>query len=177
VFESSNLNVNSKILYQTLNTPMTLTYTEDATDGEITDSLHQTYSAFFVHGHSTPAGTDVSIQKNIGWFTADYLDALQTPFFGADGCYVGGWWSDQKDNNNLDSSVDADWYGSKIFTNPSLHVLALGLLSQTGFPQPVSFLENSFPLLLQGKTLAESMIGQTTIGDTIVIGDPTFHFD
>ena len=26
------------------------------------------------------------------------------------------------------------------------------------------------------KTLAESMIGQTYIGDTIIIGDPTFHF-
>jgi hypothetical protein len=32
------------------------------------------------------------------------------------------------------------------------------------------------PKLLTGKTLAEAMIGDSTIGDTIIIGDPTFHF-
>jgi hypothetical protein len=176
VFESSSLNTNSKSLYQTLNTYGTFTYTEDATTDELLSSLHQNYTAFFVHGHSTPAGTDVNIQKNTGWFAGDYLDELHTPFFGADGCYVGGWWSDQLDNNKLDMSIDASWYGSKIFTSPYLQVMALGFLSQTGFTQPVSFLENIFPHLLQGKTLAEAMIGETSIGDTIIVGDPTFHF-
>jgi hypothetical protein len=176
VFESSSLNTNSKAIYETMSTYDTLMYTEDPTDEDITTSLHQNYTAFFVHGHSTPAGTDVNIQKNIGWFTIDYLDQLHTSFFGADGCYVGGWWSNQLDNNRLDPSIDADWYGSKIFTSPTLQAMALGLLSQTGFSQPVSFLENVFPKLLQGKTLAEAMIGETSIGDTIIVGDPTFHF-
>ena len=54
--------------------------------------------------------------------------------------------------------------------------MALGLLSQNGFSTPVSFLENVFPKLLEGKTLAEAMIGSITIGDTIIIGDPTFQF-
>ena len=54
--------------------------------------------------------------------------------------------------------------------------MALGLLSQNGFPTPVSFIENAMPDLLSGKTIAEAMIGDTTIGDTILIGDPTFHF-
>jgi hypothetical protein len=55
--------------------------------------------------------------------------------------------------------------------------MALGLLSQNGFSTPVSFLENAFPELLTGITLAESMIGDTSIGDYIIIGDPTFHFN
>ena len=54
--------------------------------------------------------------------------------------------------------------------------MALGLLSQNGFSTPVSFIENVFPELLQGKTLAEAMIGDTCTGDTIIVGDPTFHF-
>jgi len=177
VLESSALNTNSKPLYQSLAATMALSYTEDATNEAITSSLTQPCSAYFVHGHSTPAGTDVNNQQNSGWFSADDLDNIHTPFFGADGCYVGGWWSSQPDNNKLDTSVNTDWYGSKIFTSASLQVMALGLLSQNGFSQPVSFLENVFSHLVHGTTLAEAMIGQTTIGDTIIIGDPTFSFN
>jgi hypothetical protein len=176
VFESSTLNTNSKTLYQTLGSTSTLSYMEDAPNDVIATSLTHSYAAFFIHGHSTPSGTDVNSQKNSGWFSSEYLDSIHTPFFGADGCYVGGWWSTQQDNNKLDASINADWYGSKIFTSPSIQVMALGLLSQTGFTHPVSFLENVFPHLLHGTTLAEAMIGQTTIGDTIIVGDPTFHF-
>ena len=42
---------------------------------------------------------------------------------------------------------------------------------------PVSFIENSLPEILNGKTVAESVIGETSLGDTIIIGDPTFHYD
>ncbi len=83
---------------------------------------------------------------------------------------------DQKDNNKLDGSIGANWYAAKIFTSTTIQVMALGLLSQNGFSTPVSFIENVMPELLNGKTLAESMIGDSTIGDTIIIGDPTFHF-
>lgn len=176
VLESSDLNTNSKTLYQHLNYYSTLTYTEDATDSAIITALTDRYAAFFVHGHSTPAGTDVNRQKNSGWFTAEHLDGLNTPLFGADGCYTAGWWSNQPDNNHLDPSINAAWYGSKIFTSPHIQVMALGLLSQNGFPLPVSFIENVMPELLQGKTLAEAMIGDDTIGDTIIVGDPTFHY-
>jgi hypothetical protein len=176
VFESSDLNTNSKAIYQKLSDHGTLSYTEDATNPDIRASLTEPYTAYFVHGHSTPAGTDVNAQKNIGWFTAETLDTLQTPFFGADGCYAGGWWSNQQDNDKLDSSIDGSWYGSKIFTSTHIKVMALGLLSQNGFSAPVSFLENVVPELLTGKTLAEAMIGDTCIGDFIVVGDPTFHF-
>jgi hypothetical protein len=176
VFESSSLNTNSKALYQKLETYGSVSYTEDATGEDLSASLQLTYRAFFVHGHSTPAGTDVNTHQNLGWFPTKYLDYLQTPIFGADGCYVGGWWSNHTDNDKLDPSIDADWYGSKIFSSPCLQIMALGLLSQTGFSEPVSFLENIFPSLLQGKTFAESMIGQISIGDTIFVGDPSFHF-
>ena len=126
---------------------------------------------YLVHGHSNPAGTDIN-----GWFSANNIDQLDTPFFGADGCYVNGWWSDQHDNNVLDSSVNGIWYGSKIFTSKHVKVMSLGLLSQNGFSYSVSFIENALPDLLEGKTLAESMMGDTSLGNTIIIGDPTFHF-
>jgi len=176
VFESSALNTHSKTLYQQLNDSSTLEYTEDATTAEMKHCLTTPYTAFFVHGHSTPSGTDVNNQKNTGWFPAENLDTLQTPFFGADGCYVAGWWSNQKDNNKLDGSIGTTWYAAKIFTSATIQVMALGLLSQNGLPTPVSFLENAMSELLSGKTLAEAMIGDTTIGDTIIIGDPSFHY-
>jgi hypothetical protein len=176
VFESSDLNTNSNAIYKKLSDFGTLLYTEDAANFDISASLTEPYSAYFVHGHSSPAGTDVNAQKNIGWFTAESLDTLQTPFFGADGCYAGGWWSNRQDNDKLDTSINSSYYSSKIFTSTYIRVMALGFLSQNGFSTPVSFLENVFPELLTGKTLAEAMIGDTCIGDFIIVGDPTFHF-
>lgn len=176
VMESSELNEGSQQLYQAIDTSMNLIYIEDASEQDLITSLTGTYSAYIVHGHSNPAGTDINRQKKTGWFTAENLDDLNTPFFGADGCYTAGWWSNSQDNDRLDSSIDATWYGSKIFSSPSLQVMALGLLSQNGFSTPISFVENALPELLQGETLAEAMIGDTFIGDTIIIGDPTFHF-
>jgi len=176
ILESSDLNINSKVIYQQLNSYGDVTYTEDAIESDIMTACRIPYNAFVVHGHSTPAGTDVNRQKNSGWFTAENLDTMQTPFFAADGCYTAGWWSNHTDNNQLDPSIDATWYGSKIFTSSSLQAMALGLLSQTGFLTPVSFLENVMPELLTGETVAEAMIGDSTIGDFIIIGDPTFHF-
>jgi hypothetical protein len=176
IFESSTLNTHSKPLYQHLTTPNEITYTEDPTDTEIIQSLQASYTAYFIHGHSNPAGTDLNRQNNSGWFTADHLDSLNTPLFGADGCYTAGWWSDQDDNNRLDPSIKKTYYGSKIFTSSTLQVLALGLLSQNGYSIPVSFIENVMPALFEGKTLAEAMIGDWTIGDYIIIGDPAFHY-
>ena len=176
IFESSALNKYSKTLYQHLETQHPITYTEDATDAEIIYSLQESYTAYFIHGHSTPAGSDLNRQNNSGWFTAEHLDQLHTPMFGADGCYTAGWWSDQDDNNQLDQSNKKTYYGSKIFTSTTLQVLALGLLSQNGCSTPVSFIENVMPELFEGKTLAEAMIGDWTIGDYIIIGDPTFHY-
>lgn len=176
VFESSDLNTYSKSIYQTLDTISTLDYTEDPTPEEMTRLFTTPSTAIFVHGHSNPSGTALIAQDHSGWFSAETLDAIDTPLFGADGCYVAGWWSNQKDNNNLDGSITTNYYGSKIFTSNTLQVMALGLLSQNGFPMPVSFIENAMPELLSGKTIAEAMIGDTTIGDTIIIGDPTFHY-
>ena len=172
VFESSDINTNSEEMYKGLDEYGNLIYTEDASSM----SLDGSYSMYYVHGHSIPAGTDVNADDG-GWFSADNVDELDTPFFGADGCYVGGWWSDKSDNNVLDSSIDCSWYGSKIFTSKSVQVMVLGLLSQNGFYYPVSFIENAVPDLLDGATLAESMIGHTYVGDNVLVyGDPTFHY-
>ena len=176
VFESSNLNIHSKTLYQDLADYTSLEYTEDATSLELTDSYIHPYSAFFVHGHSNPSGTDISADPHTGWFPTETLTTLTTPFFGADGCYVAGWWSLQKDNNQLDESTGTSWYGVSIFTSQTIQAMALGLLSQNGCSTPVSFLENAMPELLSGKTLAESLLGDTTLGDTIIVGDPSFHY-
>lgn len=176
VCESSDLNSYSKTIYQQLSQHATLEYREDATSASMTSSLNTPYSAFFVHGHSNPSGTDVNAEKNSGWFPAQNLNDIHTPFFGADGCYTAGWWSNQKDNNKLDGSIDSTSYGSIIFTSTTIQAMALGLLSQNGFSTPVSFIQNAMPELLTGKTLAEAMIGDSTIGDSIIIGDPTFHY-
>ena len=175
VFESSDINYYSKEIYQSLENYQNLYYRQDPSDEEIKKSFDETYLMYLVHGHSNPSGTDVNAGED-GWFSADCLDKLDTPFFGADGCYVSGWWSDQPESDNLCSSIDCLWYGSKIFTSENIVVMALGLLSQNGFSYPVSFIENAIPGLFEGKTLSESMIGQTCLGENIIIGDPTFHF-
>lgn len=176
VFESSDLNTNSKDIYKEIDNLADLFYTQDPTDTEIKQSITSSYSMYFVHGHSNPSGTDISAGKN-GWFSADYVDQIDTPFFGADGCYVGGWWSNEPNTKTLTPSISSIWYGEKIFTSNNILVMALGLLSQNGLSTQVSFIENSVPDLLNGKTLAESIIGDTHLGDTIIFGDPTFHFD
>ena len=176
VFESSDVNTYSKEIFQGLGEYGDLYYKEDPTDGEISESLTGLYSMYYVHGHSCPSWTDVNAGKE-GMFSADNLDQLDTSFFGANGCYVGGWWSDQPDNNILDPSINELWYGSKIFTSPYIRVMVLGFPAQSGFSYPVSFIENAVPDLTTGKTLAESMIGHIYHGDDqTVYGDPTFHY-
>jgi hypothetical protein len=175
VFESSELNKNSKDIYLGIECN-NLTYRQDPTDLEIEESKGSSYSMYFVHGHSNPSGTDVS-SRGDGWFSADQVGHLDTPLFGADGCYVGGWWTNIKDSNSLSPSVSSPWYGSKIFSSKHIYVMALGMLSQNGLTYSVSFIENAVPKLSSGNTIAESVIGNTCIGDTIIIGDPTFHFD
>jgi len=69
---------------------------------------------YFIHGHSNPAGTIIN-SKQKTWFSADNIEFINTPIFCADGCYVSGWWSNQKDNNKLDQSIKGTYYGSKIF--------------------------------------------------------------
>jgi hypothetical protein len=176
VLESSELNTNSQALYQKLQQYSNLHYLEDPTETEIQKTFSESYAAYLIHGHSNPARTSLSAQDEHSWFSAEDANKIHTPLFGADGCYVSGWWSNQPDNNHLDPSIDAPWYGSQMFTSTEIHVMALGMLSQNGYAQPVSFLENALPELLEGKTLAEAMLGDSCIGDTIIIGDPTFHF-
>ena len=164
VFESSDINKNSKEIYQKIST----SYYENPSDNVIQNSLYESYSMFFVHGHSNPSGTDLN-SENGGWFSTDFLDTLNTPLFGADGCYVNGWYTKSEKNSVLTPSIDNRWYGSQIFTSKHIKVMILGLLSN-------SFIENSIPELVNGITLAESLIGDTFFGEYAIIGDPTFHF-
>ena len=175
VFESSDINANSKETYKKLGEQSNLNYMEDPTDIDVQRSLKESYSLYFVHGHSNPSGTILNAKEQ-SWFSAKYIDELNSPFFGADGCYVAGWWSNKKDNGILDASICGPYYGSEIFSSKATRAMVLGLLSQTGYSYSVSFVENAIPDLVGGKTLAESMIGDIYLGDNIVIGDPTFHY-
>ncbi|MDH7506909.1 MAG: hypothetical protein QHH15_03875 [Candidatus Thermoplasmatota archaeon] len=175
VFESSEINSNSKALYKNINNYTNLFYKENPTQKELIESLEKNYSMYYIHGHSNPSGTIINDYEKI-WFSAENLKELKTPFFAADGCYSSGWWSDQKDNNKLDFSVNDFWYGSKIFNSKNIQVMVLGLLSQNGYTYNVSFIENIIPDLAKGKTLAESMIGKTIVGNVNIFGDPTFSF-
>lgn len=176
IFESSEIKENSKEIYHDLNKNQNSYYLEDPTYFDIQYSLNKSHSIYLVHGHSNPSGTDINI-NNDGWFSADFTDNLDTPFFGADGCYVNGWWSNNLDNNILNPSIKSIWYGSKIFTSKNIRVMVLGLLSQNGYTYPVSFIENTMNDIIDGKTIAESMIGDIYVDSTIIIGDPTFYFN
>jgi hypothetical protein len=157
-----------------------LYYKEDPTDAELQSSLEESYSMYYVDGHSNPSVTCVNPPPKGVSFHAYYLDRLDTPFFGASGCYVEGWWSDYPDNNRLDPSITKEGiphYGSMIFTASQLRVMVLGELAQFGYSYPVSFIEHAIPDLTGGKTLAESMIGHIYCGDfQTVVGDPAFHY-
>ena len=91
IFESSDINSYSKEMYRSLNDYSNLNYCEDPTDVEIEKSFSNSYAMYFVHGHSNPSGTDLNADID-GWFSADYLDELDTPFFGADGCLMMIFW-------------------------------------------------------------------------------------
>jgi hypothetical protein len=175
VLESEQLSSASTSLYQHLDQFGLLTNQIEPTSTQLSTAINNPSSFFFVHGHSNPSGTELSAQHT--WFSTDILDSLQSPVFGADGCYTNGWWTNQTNTTILSQSINTPWYGSKIFTSPSVQVMILGLLSQNGYDYPVSFLENAIPDLVNGKTLAESLIGHTYIGDNpLIIGDPSFHF-
>ena len=171
--ESAALNQNSKALYGSISTYKPLFYQENPTDTDVNILLKQSYAMVCVHGHSNPAGTMLNEDEDV-WFSADDVETLNTPLFVADGCYVGGWWTNVVNAHQLNPSIDCPWYGSQIFTSSNVRAMVLGLLSQTGHTSQVSFFENTVSSLLTGKTLAESLIGHTYIGDSITIyGDPT----
>ena len=175
VFESSDINFYSKDIYHGLDSLVELSYVENANSEKIKNSFSESFSMYYVHGHSNPCGSQLDV-NNSGWFSASMVDELDSPFFGADGCYVGGWWSYDSDNNVLDMCVSSNWYGSSIFTSEHVRVMVLGMLSQSGFSFPVSFIENSVPGLLEGLTLADSMIDRCFLGDIVIYGDPSFCF-
>ena len=181
------LSHNTREKYQMLNQYGNLNYKENPTAKEVSDSLGEKYSMYFVHGHSTCSFTFLNPFYNLFdiKFEAQNLDTLDTPFFGATGCYVNGWWTGKPDNNKLDPSITRHnppyysypHYSSRIFTSPHVHAMILGILTQEGYPYPVSFIENAIANFTQGKTIAESLIGHTYSGDDVFfVGDPTFHY-
>jgi hypothetical protein len=180
--ESAQVNNNrTRHIYQSMDDYGNLYYKEDPTESELMSSLEGSYSMYYVDGHSDPSFTSVNQQPPIGAaFEAYYLDQLNTPFFGASGCYVNGWFSNFTDNNRLDPSIS--WqklphYSSMIFTAPILRVMVLGELASSGCSYPTSFIEHAIQNLTSGKTLAESIIGHIYFGDyQTVVGDPTFHY-
>lgn len=167
-------------MYNSMEQYGNLDYTKDPTFFEVLCSLDDSYSMYFVDGHSVPSFTDVHSTKNV-FFYSLFLNQLDTPFFGASGCYVSGWYTGKTDNNILDPSITRighPHYSSRIFINPHLRVMVLGDLTQSGYSWfSVSFIENALQGLMSGKTLAESMTGTiVTADDQTVIGDPTFRY-
>lgn len=176
VLESSDINRYSQQTYQSLSEMSTLWYQEDPTIEEVQQTILQSHSGYFLHGHSNPSGTTINASSGL-WFSSELANQIQTPLIGIDGCYVNGWWSaDTPSEGTVTPSCDLPWYGSAVFSNTHLHVMALGLLSQQGGSSSVSFTEHVLPDLFEGKTLAEAMIGDSFLTETIIVGDPTFHF-
>ncbi len=174
ILESSDINQNTKQIYQQLTNLGNINYKEDILNNELKETLTKPNSLYIVHGHSNPSGTNLNKQEKT-WFSANQIDNLNSPVFLADGCYVAGWWSNQIDNNQLDKSINKNWYGEKIFTSKNVKLLVLGPISQNGYNQPVSFVENALPDFLNGNTISESIIGKTYVGNIILTGDPTLR--
>jgi hypothetical protein len=176
VFESSDINRYSHETYESLSEISTLYYQEDPSTKEVQQTFTQSHMGYFLHGHSNPSGTTLNASSGL-WFTPKLANRIQTPLMGIDGCYVNGWWSTEIPTEGIvTSSIDLPWYGSVIFSNTHVHVMALGLLSQQGSTASVSFIDHVLPDLCKGKTLAEAMIGDPFFTETIIVGDPTFHF-
>lgn len=179
VFVASDTPIEGHILDEYGN----LEYVIDPTISDIFKSFIQPYSLYCIRGHSNPSLIDINgaIENYFDRcynFYSKYVDFINTPLFIGSGCYVDGWWSDYEDNNHLDPSIHKLFFphfSSRLFSNQKIRVMVLGFPFQGGYPYPVSFIENAIPDLVNGTTLAESMIGDICM-TVIIYGDPTFHF-
>jgi len=176
--------------YQIINNYSNLYYKEDPDQEEISSSLQEQYMIYFVGGHAGPN----TVQPNAQDFTVNFwdnnLNSLSVPIFLASGCYPQGWFNDTGiDNNKLDPSANESWFGSKIFSNPELRAVVLGIpdnphqMPSESDPRVydvVNFIMAALPDLAAGKTLAESIIGDKFVnpgGHALIYGDPTFHYN
>ncbi len=153
---------------------------------EIEGTLNGEYMLYVVEGHGRPDEVETSPPPNRSDFYAKYLSSLNTPLFLAGGCYTEGWWtndyscSDYWCNGQLDYSINENWFGAKIFTNPYLRVEVLSDPFQGGAESPQrNFIGMAISDLMQNKTLAESLKGDLlwNIDSTIIYGDLTFHYN
>jgi hypothetical protein len=163
IFESSNINKKSKATYQLLADYADLNYIQDPIENLIKESYKESYLMYIVHGHSSPAGTYVN-SNNTFIFEAINLKSINAQIFAADGCYTNGW------QLNDDSN-----YKNQLFNSNNLQVMFLGLLTQNSKYFHTNFIENTMPEILEGLTVAEAMIGDFSLGDVVLYGDPTFH--
>jgi len=153
-------------------------YKEKPTTEELTSTLNGEYMLYFVAGHGTPSGAYPSEPDFSVVFGSEDLNSLNTPIFLASGCHTQSWWTnDNQNNGKLDFSVNKNWFGSKIFSNPYLKVEVLGIANQLD-KDLRSFVEIALPDLMVGENLAESLIGKTLkIDNGVIYGDPTFHYN
>jgi Txe/YoeB family toxin of Txe-Axe toxin-antitoxin module len=163
---------------QLLNQYSNANYKEKPTMEELKSTLNGEYMLYFVAGHGAPNVTSPSEPDFSVFFGSEDLNSLNTPIFLASGCHTQSWWTnDSQNNGKLDSSINRDWFGSKIFSNPYLKVEILGIANQLD-KDLRSFVEIALPDLMAEKTLAESLVGKTLkIDNGIIYGDPAFHYN
>jgi len=159
---------------------------ESPTKEEIEGTLNGEYMLYVTDGHGTPSAVQVSPPPNRSDFYAEYLSSLNTPLFLGGGCYTEGWWSSDYScsdwwcSGQLDYSINENWFGAKIFTNPYLRVEVLGAPFQGGAESPQrNFIGMAISDLIHNKTLAESLKGDLlwNIDSSIIYGDLTFHYN
>ena len=176
-----------KSIYKSLGNYGELNFKESPGDAEIAKSLGGNYMMYSVSSHGNPYYITLPTL-----FWADFLNDIDSPLITASGCNAAGWDSYGQVNDKLDYSiidpnkegywgsriVGKTWFGNNIFENPNLRVIVVGFPDQPGEPGTHNFIINAIPTLVQGKTIAESMIGKIyTKDDAIVMGDPTFHYN
>jgi len=160
-------------------------YKDPPTREEILGTLTGEYMLYLIDAHANPSMVGVSTPLPSDFYAQD-LSSLNTSLFVAGGCYSAGWWGNTypcgewECNGQLDYSINENWFGAKIFTNPHLRVEVLGMPSQGGTESPQrNFIGMAIPDLLENKTLTESLKGDLLWGidDVIIYGDLTFHYN
>jgi len=159
-------------------------------------NLSQSYKSLILSGHASPEEVSFSSSSS-GSVSAENLVGLQTPFLIAQGCNIGGWYSQSNPNGYADMPDNFNFIPSSTICNPGKECM----VSPSNEKHPVLFMElvmypndlqivmlgidNNHPSanydtlissLNSGKTIAEAYLSGYRDLRHLFYGDPTFRY-
>lgn len=159
-------------LDQSLRNLGTSTYSENCVQCNI--DLSNSYPALILSGHADPAAVYYSSNAG-GYLLVKDLLSLHTPFFLAQGCNIGGWFSAHNPNGYIDppeySMNDYKMFMELVMNENDLRIVMLGEDDILG--NYSEFVDS----LNSGRTIAEAYLSGNRTLRHIFYGDPTFHYN